>query len=553
MTVSSELNRKEYAGNGATTAFATSPVVFFDEGDLEVYVVVDATGVATLKTITTHYTVSGGAGAVGTVTMLTAPATGETLVIVRNLDIVQAVDLVNNDSSDAEVIEDSLDKLTMMAQQLNAAVDRSFKLADSDVSGASTEIPAPTASKLIGWDSTGLALENKTPADISLVAITAFIETLIDDADAATARTTLDVPSNAEAVLDTIIDAKGDLIVGTAADTPARKAVGTNGMALVADSSQSDGLLWAALAVQPGGRLTLTTAVPVTTADVTGATTVHYSPYKHNVVLVYDGSGWIPKTFSELSQATTDDTKSPAAVAASKNYDVFVWNDSGTMRATRGPTWDSGAVAGSDTARGTGAGSTELELFEGRYVNKNDITNGPVARRGLYVGTIRSDASSQINDSMALRHVWNCHNRVLRPMRVLEATNSWAYATNTIRQANGSTANRLDMVIGLSEDRVEAHVQGTMTNTSAGQDQSGALIGVDSTTAMTSGVINGFQVVSGASDFVVCAASWRGFPGIGRHFIAWLERGSGAGTNTFYGDNGVPQYSQGGIHGEMLA
>ena len=36
---------------------------------------------------------------------------------------------------------------------------------------------------------------------------------------AAAARTALDVPSNAEAILDTIIDAAGDLIVGTAADT----------------------------------------------------------------------------------------------------------------------------------------------------------------------------------------------------------------------------------------------------------------------------------------------------------------------------------------------
>jgi hypothetical protein len=142
---------------------------------------------------------------------------------------------------------------------------------------------------------------------------------------------------------------------------------------------------------------------------------------------------------------------------------------------------------------------------------------------------------------------------VLRPMRVLEGTNSWTYATNTIRQVNNSTANQLDMVIGLSEDRVLAHAHGTMTNTSAGQDMSCALIGVDSTTAMTSGVTCGFQVVSGASDFVAGVASWRGFPGIGRHFIAWLERGSGAGTNTFYGDNGVPQYAQNGIQGEMLA
>jgi microcystin-dependent protein len=184
MTVSSELNRKEYAGNDVTVAFATSPVVFFDEADLEVYVVVDATGVATLKTITTHYTVSGGSGSTGTVTMLTAPATGETLVIVRSLALLQEVDLVNNDSSDAEVLEDALDKLTMMAQQNSASIDRSFKLADSDTSGASTEIPTPEASALIGWSDDGTELQNYTTDVLDSALTTAFTITLLDDADA---------------------------------------------------------------------------------------------------------------------------------------------------------------------------------------------------------------------------------------------------------------------------------------------------------------------------------------------------------------------------------
>lgn len=44
----------------------------------------------------------------------------------------------------------------------------------------------------------------------------------------------------------TILDAKGDLISATAADTPARLAVGTNGQVLTADSTASTGLKWAA-------------------------------------------------------------------------------------------------------------------------------------------------------------------------------------------------------------------------------------------------------------------------------------------------------------------
>lgn len=48
------------------------------------------------------------------------------------------------------------------------------------------------------------------------------------------------------AIQNTIVDAKGDLISATAADTPARLAVGTDGQVLTCDSSTSTGLKWAA-------------------------------------------------------------------------------------------------------------------------------------------------------------------------------------------------------------------------------------------------------------------------------------------------------------------
>lgn len=53
---------------------------------------------------------------------------------------------------------------------------------------------------------------------------------------------------DSNAIQNAIIDAKGDLIVGTAADTPARLAVGTNGYVLTADSTETAGLKWAAAA-----------------------------------------------------------------------------------------------------------------------------------------------------------------------------------------------------------------------------------------------------------------------------------------------------------------
>jgi hypothetical protein len=55
----------------------------------------------------------------------------------------------------------------------------------------------------------------------------------------------------ATAISNTIFDAKGDILVATAADTPGKLTVGTNGFYLKADSSTATGLVWAAVDALP--------------------------------------------------------------------------------------------------------------------------------------------------------------------------------------------------------------------------------------------------------------------------------------------------------------
>lgn len=160
MTVSSEVNRKEYAGDDSTVAFPTT-FNFALDGDLKV-ILVSALGVETVQTITTHYTVTGaGSDSGGTVTMITAPATGEELVIVRDVALTQGADYVPNDPFPAETHEDALDRLTYIVQQLSTVLARTLRLPDGETdSNVDMELPVDIGgylSSLFGTDTAGKA------------------------------------------------------------------------------------------------------------------------------------------------------------------------------------------------------------------------------------------------------------------------------------------------------------------------------------------------------------------------------------------------------------
>lgn len=69
---------------------------------------------------------------------------------------------------------------------------------------------------------------------------------------------------DSNAIQNAIVDAKGDLISATAADTPARLAVGTNGQVLTADSTAATGLKWG---TPTAGSMTLLTTTAITATN----------------------------------------------------------------------------------------------------------------------------------------------------------------------------------------------------------------------------------------------------------------------------------------------
>lgn len=130
MSTSSETSRVSYAGNGSTTVFSF-PYPFELEADLVVMEVDNTTRAETVKTISTHYTVSGeGEDAGGSVTMLVAPANGVTLVIYRDPAITQITNFVQNDPLPVEEIEKALDKQARISQRLDNLLSKSIRAAE---------------------------------------------------------------------------------------------------------------------------------------------------------------------------------------------------------------------------------------------------------------------------------------------------------------------------------------------------------------------------------------------------------------------------------------
>jgi hypothetical protein len=156
MTVSSSTSKVQYNGDGSTAVF---PYTFkvFDQDDLTV-IIRSINGVEITKTVGTHYTVSGVGGAGGgNVTMLTAPASGEQLTILREQGLVQELDLVPNDPFPAQSLEDALDKLTFMVQTHSEELDRSIKASKTNSIGSTefTVLAADRANKVFAFDSAG--------------------------------------------------------------------------------------------------------------------------------------------------------------------------------------------------------------------------------------------------------------------------------------------------------------------------------------------------------------------------------------------------------------
>ena len=158
MTISSTTVKNSYSGDGSTTTFNYTFKIFADS-DLQV-IIRSSTATETVKTITTHYTVTGAGSASGGTVVFTAgniPTNTETVVLRRAVPQTQAIDYIANDPFPAESHEEGLDRATMTLQQVQEELDRSIKLSRTNTM-TSTEFAVGAtdrANKILAFDSSG--------------------------------------------------------------------------------------------------------------------------------------------------------------------------------------------------------------------------------------------------------------------------------------------------------------------------------------------------------------------------------------------------------------
>lgn len=209
----------------------------------------------------------------------------------------------------------------------------------------------------------------------------------------------------------------GDLVVrGAQADE--RLPVGSEGQALLVSGGAP---AWRDVSsiVLPSvcdGRLTLTQGLPVTVADVTGASHIYFSRYQGAHVALWDGTAW---RYHEIPSG--DVVLTLTGLTTGAVYDVFLGDDDGTLTLSMSSAWTDDTTRANPLAQRDG-----VRVLAGNHTKR-------------LVGTICATGEAATADGGNVRYVRNEAHPVRRLAYAVTNAATWTYGTAVFRPLNNDS------------------------------------------------------------------------------------------------------------------
>jgi hypothetical protein len=216
----------------------------------------------------------------------------------------------------------------------------------------------------------------------------------------------------------TILDAKGDLVAASAADTAARLAVGTNGQVLTADSAAATGVKWATPSAGGGGAWTLLSTTTLASPGIFDVSSISQSyndlilvliargadaGVNDHVLLILNNTGSSysieyfevagTATMSSTESASTTDIRPGRVPAAGGNAGAFGVIEI-TLHGYASTTWHKPFIFQSAMSRAVTAGGQFFRAGGGRWANTAAINR--VTLNGLTTANFATGSQLRI-------------------------------------------------------------------------------------------------------------------------------------------------------------
>lgn len=457
MTVSSTTTKNSYSGNGSNDTFAYGFKIF-DDDDITVIIRTDATGTETVKTKTTHYTVTNVGNTNGGNVVFTGgniPATGETVVLRRTSEQTQTTDYVANDPFPAATHEDALDKLTFLAQEQQEELDRAIKISRTNTM-TSTEFTVGAtdrANKVLAFDSSG---EIQVTQEIGTfrgnwAASTAYeVRDLVKDTSTNNIFivNAAHTSSGAQPLTTNANSAKYDLIVDAATATTSATAAAASATAAASSATAAANSESAASTSETNAATSATNAATSETNAGNSATSAASSATSATA-----SASTATTKASEASTSATNAATSATAAAASETAAAASETAAGTSETNAGnsattATTKASEAATSATNAATSASTATTKASEAATSATNAASSATAAAASqtsaaasaasaasafdnfddTYLGSFSSDPTTD-NDGDALVSGALYFNSTANEMRVYDGAN-WIAATS---------------------------------------------------------------------------------------------------------------------------